>query len=465
MSDERPGLAVESESVEALAGREVFHPTVAIEWTPEEARRRKSAPLRMYLGAAPVVGKTYAMLSEGRCRRDRGTDVVVGFVATYGRKQTIPMFEGLEIVPMQTLEYRGRLFDGMDVHAIIHRRPQVALVDELAHTNIPGARHAKRWEDGVEVLAAGIEVITTINIQHLENLNDVIANVTVIRQSETIPDWLFDLADQVELVDMSPHSLRRRMAHGNVYPDARKAELAPSRIVFRDASNRALSCAGVGQCGSGRWTLGRLTAETGFAVMSPSSTAWRSAEPSRLRTWAIVVPETPHYCIRVSTVRTCPGLTSASSRLPITFWPGLAAMLSVALGRAATSALVAIAAWLVLALFWNLLVGVVADALVPVPDQFTVEEQVRNLTLEQRLGRVSPSRLYEEVTYVLLTPEANAGPYGFLLPRQVDRVVFSTLSLAQSLLLVWPQVVAMVALTVICFAVAYVLFMHQEIRA
>lgn len=341
----------------------------------------------------------------------------------------------------------------------------MALVDELAHTNIPGARHAKRWEDGVEVLPAGIEVITTINIQHLENLNDVIANVTVIRQSETIPDWLFDLADPVELVDMSPHALRRRMAHGNVYPDARKAELAPSRIVSRDASNRALSCAGVGQCGSGRWTLGRLTAETGFVVMSPSSTAWRSAEPSRLRTWAIVVPETPHCCIRVSTVRTCPGLTSASSRPPITFWPGLAAMLSVALGRAAASALVAIAAWLVLALFWNLLVGVVADALVPVPDQFTVEEQVRNLTLEQRLGRVSPSRLYEEVTYVLLTPEANAGPYGFLLPRQVDRVVFSKLSLAQSLLLVWPQVVAMVALTVICFAVAYVLFMHQEIRA
>jgi two-component system sensor histidine kinase KdpD len=118
----------------------------------------------------------------------------------------------------------------MDVDAVIERAPQVALVDELAHTNIPGARHAKRWEDVMDLLAAGIEVITTINIQHLESLNDVIAHVTGVRQQETIPDWLFDLADQVELVDMSPHALRRRIAHGNVYPDARKAELALQRF-------------------------------------------------------------------------------------------------------------------------------------------------------------------------------------------------------------------------------------------
>jgi two-component system sensor histidine kinase KdpD len=218
------------ESVEALVGREVVEPVLATEWTPEEARRRKAAPLRMYLGAAPGVGKTYAMLSEGHRRRERGTDVVVGFVATYGRTQTIAMLEGLEILPMRTLEYRGRRFDEMDVDAVIGRGPQVALIDELAHTNIPGARHARRWEDVVEVLAAGIEVITTINIQHLESLNDVIANVTGIRQGETVPDWLFDLADQVELVDMSPHALRRRMAHGNVYPDPRKAEVALQRF-------------------------------------------------------------------------------------------------------------------------------------------------------------------------------------------------------------------------------------------
>ena len=228
--EERRGLAVETESVEALVGREVVEPTVATEWTQGEARRRKAAPLRIYLGAAPGVGKTYAMLSEGHRRRDRGTDVVVGFVATYGRPQTIAMLEGLEIVPMQILGYRGREFEEMDVDALIERKPHVALIDELAHTNIPGARHAKRWEDGVEALAAGIEVITTVNIQHLESLNDVIANVTGIRQQETIPDWLFDLADQVELVDMSPYALRRRIAHGNVYPDARKAELALQRF-------------------------------------------------------------------------------------------------------------------------------------------------------------------------------------------------------------------------------------------
>jgi two-component system sensor histidine kinase KdpD len=228
----RPGSPdpLGDESIEALVGREVVESDLAAAWTPEEAQRRKAAPLRMYLGAAPGVGKTYAMLSEGHRRRDRGTDVVVGFVATYGRKQTIAMLAGLEIVPMQLLEHRDRRFEEMDVDAVIERAPQVALVDELAHTNIPGARHAKRWEDVIEVLAAGIEVITTINIQHVESLNDVIANVTGIRQQETIPDWLFDLADQVELVDMSPHALRRRLMHGNVYPDQRKTELALQRF-------------------------------------------------------------------------------------------------------------------------------------------------------------------------------------------------------------------------------------------
>ena len=230
MADTPGGLSAETESVEALVGREVAEPTVATEWTQEEAQRRKAAPLRIYLGAAPGVGKTYAMLSEGHRRLERGTDVVVGFVATYGRPQTVAMLEGLEVVPMKVLHYRGRSFEEMDVDALLERAPEVALIDELAHTNIPGARHAKRWEDAMEALAAGIEVITTVNIQHLESLNDVISNVTGIRQQETIPDWLFDLADQVELVDMSPHALRRRMAHGNVYPDPRKAELALQRF-------------------------------------------------------------------------------------------------------------------------------------------------------------------------------------------------------------------------------------------
>jgi ABC-2 type transport system permease protein len=149
----------------------------------------------------------------------------------------------------------------------------------------------------------------------------------------------------------------------------------------------------------------------------------------------------------------------------VAFWLGFASLCSVALRRAATSALVAIAAWLVLALFWNLLVGLVTNAVAPVPEQPTIEEQVRNLSFEQRFGRLSPSRLYEEVTFVILRPEQNFGPYGFLLPQQLDRAVFSELSLGQSILLVWPQIVGLVALTVICFAVAYVLFMRQEIRA
>jgi len=126
--------------------------------------------------------------------------------------------------------YRGVEFSELDTPAVIARRPQVALVDELAHTNVPGTERAKRWEDVLDVLAAGIEVITTINVQHLESLNDVIAEVTGIRQRETVPDWVLGLADQVELVDMSPHALRRRMVHGNVYPDPRKAELALRRF-------------------------------------------------------------------------------------------------------------------------------------------------------------------------------------------------------------------------------------------
>jgi two-component system sensor histidine kinase KdpD len=230
-----PGVSDEparigSESVEALAGHDVVLPLQAPMWSEEQARPRKAAHLRVYLGAAPGVGKTYAMLSEAHRRLDRGTDVVVGFVATYGRPQTVALLEGLEVIPARILDYRGRRFEEMDVDAVLERAAAVAAVDELAHTNIPGSRNAKRWEDVLELLAAGIEVVTTVNIQHVESLNDVVANVTGIRQSETIPDWLFELADQVELVDMSPYALRRRMAHGNVYPDPRKAELALNRF-------------------------------------------------------------------------------------------------------------------------------------------------------------------------------------------------------------------------------------------
>ena len=177
--------------------------------------------LRVYLGAAPGVGKTYAMLGEGHRRRERGTDVVAGYVECHGRRRTLELLDGLETVPRRAMEYRGARFTELDVDAVIARAPQVALIDELAHTNVPGSRHAKRWQDIEEILEAGINVITTVNIQHLDSLNDVVARITGVPQRETVPDEVVRRADQVELVDMTPEALRRRMAHGNVYPAER----------------------------------------------------------------------------------------------------------------------------------------------------------------------------------------------------------------------------------------------------
>ncbi|WP_328436799.1 sensor histidine kinase KdpD [Streptomyces sp. NBC_00444] len=183
--------------------------------------------LRIYLGAAPGVGKTYAMLSEAHRRIERGTDCVVAFVEHHNRPRTEVMLHGLEVVSRKELEYRGSTFTEMDVDAVLARRPQVALVDELPHTNIPGSRNAKRWQDVQELLAAGIDVITTVNIQHLESLGDVVESITGVRQQETVPDEVVRRADQIELVDMSPQALRRRMAHGNIYkPDKVDAALS-----------------------------------------------------------------------------------------------------------------------------------------------------------------------------------------------------------------------------------------------
>ena len=159
---------------------------------------------------------------------------MVACVETYGRPRTLEMLQGLETVAERTIEYRGAIFDEMDTDAVVQRQPEIALVDELAHTNVPGARRGKRWEDVIDLLAARIEVITTVNIQHLESLNDVVADVTGVQQRETVPDWVVELADQIELVDMSPHALRRRMLHGNVYPDPAKAELALQRYFTTD---------------------------------------------------------------------------------------------------------------------------------------------------------------------------------------------------------------------------------------
>ncbi|WP_344972544.1 DUF4118 domain-containing protein [Streptosporangium fragile] len=177
--------------------------------------------LRIYLGAAPGVGKTFAMLGEGRRALERGRDVVVGFVETHGRARTAELLEGMEIVPRRTLVHRGTAFTELDADAVIARRPRTTLIDELAHTNVPGSKNAKRWQDVEEILDAGIDVVSTVNIQHLESVNDVIRQITGVPQRETVPDEVVRRADQVELVDMSPEALRRRMAHGNVYPPER----------------------------------------------------------------------------------------------------------------------------------------------------------------------------------------------------------------------------------------------------
>jgi len=183
--------------------------------------------LRVYLGAAPGVGKTYDMLSEGRRRHERGTDVVVGFVETHGRAHTAELLEGMEIIPRRKIVYRGAEFTEMDLDAILARAPRQALVDELAHTNVPDSRHEKRWQDIDELLEAGIDVISTVNIQHLESLNDVVESITGVKQRETVPDEVVRRADQIELVDMTPEALRRRLAHGNVYaPEKVDAALA-----------------------------------------------------------------------------------------------------------------------------------------------------------------------------------------------------------------------------------------------
>jgi len=180
---------------------------------------------RIYLGAAPGVGKTYAMLSEGRRRRQRGADVAIGFVECHGRKSTEELIESLEVIPRRIVEYRGSRFDEMDLDAVLARHPRVVLVDELAHTNVPGSGlHEKRWQDVVELLGAGIDVVTTVNIQHLESIADAVERIIEMPVRERVPDWVLRKANQIELVDSSPEQLRRRMLHGNIYSKEKVAQ-------------------------------------------------------------------------------------------------------------------------------------------------------------------------------------------------------------------------------------------------
>ena len=182
---------------------------------------QRRGDLRIYLGAAPGVGKTCAMLGEAHRRLERGTDVVAAVVETHGRKKVGELIKGIEVIPPHYISYRGGTFPELDVEAVLRRKPEVVLVDEYAHSNVPGSTHDKRWQDIQTLLDAGITVISTLNIQHLESLNDVVAQITGIEQRETVPDEVVRKAAQIELVDITPEALRRRLAHGNVYPSER----------------------------------------------------------------------------------------------------------------------------------------------------------------------------------------------------------------------------------------------------
>jgi two-component system sensor histidine kinase KdpD len=177
--------------------------------------------LRIYLGSAPGVGKTFAMLGEGRRRAERGTDVVVGVVESHGRPKTAALLDGLEEVPRWHTCHRGTELTELDIDGVLARKPELVLVDELAHTNAPGSRNEKRWQDIDELLGAGIDVLSTVNVQHLESLNDVVQRITGVHQRETVPDEWVRGAEQIELIDITPEALRRRMAHGNIYPSER----------------------------------------------------------------------------------------------------------------------------------------------------------------------------------------------------------------------------------------------------
>lgn len=186
-----------------------------------EAVERTAAPaqgrLKIYLGGAPGAGKTYAMLREGHRLREHGRDVVVGYVETYSRPRTVELLEGLDVIPRRTVPYRGTQLEEMDLDALLARRPEIALVDELAHTNAPGLRHQKRWQDVEELRAAGISVISTVNVQHVESVKDLVEKVAGVPVRETVPDRMLDSADVLQFIDITPEALRSRMRHGNVY--------------------------------------------------------------------------------------------------------------------------------------------------------------------------------------------------------------------------------------------------------
>jgi two-component system sensor histidine kinase KdpD len=208
------------------------------QWLEETAPEKKEAIFKLFLGYAPGVGKTYNMLSEGIRRASRGENVVAGLVETHGRKGIAELAARLDHVPRRKLNYKGASFEEMDVDAIVARKPQVALIDELAHTNIEGSKHRKRYDDVFEVLKAGIDVLSTVNVQHVESLTPLVQQITGVPVRETIPDWVMQRVNEIVLVDLTPEALQTRMRRGDIYPSDR-AERALGNF-FRPANLMSL---------------------------------------------------------------------------------------------------------------------------------------------------------------------------------------------------------------------------------
>src|SRR5438270_4267621 len=196
-------------------------PKTPEQWLEEASSQEKRGIFKLFLGYAPGVGKTYNMLSEGIRRQSRGEDVVIGIIETHGRKGVAELASKLEAVPRREMEYKGASFDEMDVDAILARKPHVVLVDELAHTNVEGSKHRKRYEDVLEVLDASIDVLSTMNIQHLESATPLVQSVTGIQVRETVPDWVLQRVNEVVMIDLTPEALQNRMRRGDVYPQER----------------------------------------------------------------------------------------------------------------------------------------------------------------------------------------------------------------------------------------------------
>ena len=208
------------------------------QWLEEASPKKAQGIFKLFLGYAPGVGKTYNMLSEGKRRKSRGEDVVIGLVETHGRKGVVELASRLESVPRKVMEYKGASFDEMDVDAILARKPQVVLVDELAHTNVEGSKHLKRYEDVIELIDAKIDVLSTMNVQHIESQVPVIRNVTGVQVRETVPDWVLHTVTEIVLVDLTPEALQMRMRRGDIYPFER-AERALENF-FRSGNLLAL---------------------------------------------------------------------------------------------------------------------------------------------------------------------------------------------------------------------------------